>query len=250
MKNYEVIRYPDNQISVKVLSFPAFITFRVASYEDLFILKSIVDVYRYYGHSLSTLTIPCLFGQRSDMRFSENQSFDLKNICEFINSLNIPRVKVFDAHSNVSTGILNNCERIGPDYYVQKALQEIKAFCYLVSPDAGAYKKVFKYSENFNLPVVAANKFRDLDGNITLNIMGNVDGQNCLIVDDLLDGGYTFHLLAEKLKEQGAKKVYLYISHAYFNKGVDFTPHIDHFYCTDSVKEIIDPKVTQFKFIH
>lgn len=248
MENYEVIRYPDGQISVKVKSFPAYIAVKIASYEDLFILKSIVDVYRHKRKEIWSLSIPCLFGQRSDMRFSEDQSFDLKNICDFINSLEIPHVEIFDPHSNVCLGMINGSEKKEPYEFVVRALKDLENYdCCLVSPDAGAYKKVFKYGEKLNLPVIAANKFRDLKGNITLNILGDVKGKSCLIIDDLLDGGYTFHLLGEKLKEQGAHKVYLYISHAYFNKGVDFTPHIDHFYCTDSVKEIIHPKVTQFK---
>src|SRR5688572_4973534 len=76
---YELIRYPDGQISVKLTEFPAYFTFRIASYEDLFLLKSIVDVYKYNKKEIWSVMVPCFFGQRSDMRFSENQSFDLKN---------------------------------------------------------------------------------------------------------------------------------------------------------------------------
>lgn len=248
--NYEVIHYPDGQISVKVNEFPANITVRIASYEDLFILKSIIDVYKYKGKELWSVTIPCLFGQRSDMRFSQNQSFDLKNICDFINSMNIPHVEIFDPHSNGALDMINGSEKISSFEYIKKVLTDINGYAgntVLVSPDAGAYKKVFKYGEEFNLPVIAANKFRDLHGKITLNILGDVKGKDCLIVDDLLDGGYTFHLLGGQLAAQEAGKIYLYISHAYFNKGVDFTPYIDHFYCTNSVKDIVHEKITQFK---
>lgn len=249
-ENYEIVRYPDNQISVKMTEFPTDFTIRIASYEDLFVLQSIVDVYLYNRKPLLSITIPCFFGQRSDVRFGENQSFDLGNICDFINQMDIPTIKILDPHSTVLTGIIKGAVKISSFEYVKTVLTDINGYLgntVLVSPDAGAYKKVFKYAEDLNFPVVAANKFRDLQGKITLNILGDVKGKNCLIVDDLLDGGYTFHLLGKELKEQGAEKVYLYISHAYFNKGVDFTPYIDHFYCTDSVKEINHPKITQFK---
>jgi len=64
------------------------------------------------------------------------------------------------------------------------------------------------------------------------------------------DGGYTFYLLAKQLKEQGASNVYLYISHAYFNKGFDLLKeYINHVYCTNSVKDINDSFVTQVKII-
>jgi len=247
----KVIKYPDGQVNVQINDVESKISMRINSYEDLFILKSIKEISDYTNRSkYKELFIPCLFGQRSDRRFSENESFGLKIICDFINSMNFNRVKIFDPHSDVSLALINNSEKISSFEYVKTALTDL---CYkdivLVSPDAGAYKKVFKYAEDLNLPLVAANKFRDLKGEVTLNILGDVKGKNCLIADDILDGGYTFHLLAKQLKEQGALKVYLYTSHAYFNKGVDFTGYIDHFYCTNSVKDIEDKKVTQFKVI-
>lgn len=246
----KIITYPDSQLNVQINDFNPIIKLRINSYEDLFILKSISDVYKFNNKPLDNLIIPCLFGQRSDRRFQENESFGLKIICDFINSFDFKRVEIFDSHSDVSLALINNSEKHSSFEYVENVIESINnKNLVLVSPDAGAYKKVFKYAEDLNLPLVAANKFRDLKGEITLNILGDVKNKKCLIIDDLLDGGYTFHLLAKQLKEQGADKVYLYISHAYFNKGVDFTEYIDHFYCTNSIKDIESPKVTQFKFI-
>jgi len=254
--NFKVIKYPDGQINIQVDDFLPKVEIRINSYEDLFILKSIADVYKLHNKELSELIVPCLFGQRSDRRFQENESFGLKLICDFINSFGFKKVSLFDTHSDVSLALIDNSRKISSFQYVDESLSEISKFgitvnkdLVLVSPDAGAYKKVFKYAEDLNLPLVAANKFRDLKGNVTLNILGDVIGKNCLIVDDILDGGFTFHLLAKQLKEQGASKVYLYVSHAYFNKGVDFSEYIDHFYCTNSIKDIKDKKVTQFKII-
>jgi len=249
---YERIRYPDGQISAKLtdLNPPYQVTERINSYEDLIFIKAIADAMSYMQRPLNHLYIPCLFGQRSDARFSPTQSLDLKIITDIINSCGFKAVTVFDPHSTVGPNLITNCN-------TESSLPKVEQVLYhlhlkkidnvtLVSPDAGAYKKVFKYAEYFNLPLVAANKFRDLKGKITLNILGDVKDKDCLIVDDLLDGGHTFHLLAEQLKQQGANKVFLYVSHAYFNKGIDFTPYIDHFYCTNSVKNITHEKVTQF----
>ena len=251
----KIINYPDGQVNVQTEGGQEYeIKMRINSYEDLFILKSYCDATdNYYQTPNSSLFIPCLFGQRSDVRFVKKESFGLKVITDFINSMNFKRVKIFDPHSNVSLALINNSEKVSSFDYVEKTCLHISKGSWkdfmLVSPDAGAYKKVFKYAEDLALPLVAANKFRDLEGNITLNILGDVKDKTCLIVDDLLDGGYTFHLLAKQLKEQGANKVYLYVSHAYFNKGINFTDYIDHFYCTNSVKDIEDIKVTQFKIV-
>ncbi len=257
----KIIKYPDSQINVQIedsVDRLKTVKYRIDSYEDLFVLKSFVEARNHYygGLMFTKLFIPCLFGQRSDRRFQEHESFGLKVICDFINSMNFSKVEIFDSHSDVSLALINNSVKISSKQRVEETVLEISRLgvnttrdLVLISPDAGAYKKVFKYAEDLSLPLVAANKFRDLKGEVTLNILGDVKGKNCLIVDDILDGGFTFHLLAKQLKEQGANKVYLYISHAYFNKGINFSDYIDHFYCTNSVKNIEDPKVTQFKII-
>lgn len=249
MEHYKVIDYPDGQLNVEVLEFKQSFTFRIESYKDLFVLKSIVEVYNYNKKPIIAITIPCLFGQRSDRRFKDNESFGLKIITDFINDLNIPFVHILDTHSDVSLALINNSDKVSSFEFIVKTLQDIKQFCYLVSPDSGAYKKVFSIAESLNLPLVAANKFRDLNGKITLNITGDVKDKECLILDDIADGGYTFYLLAKQLKELGASKVYLYVTHGYFNKGFDLLKeYIDHIYCTDSVKTIENNNyVTQFK---
>lgn len=249
---YEIIKYPDSQISVKLtdISYPYCIYERINSYEDIIKVKAIVEALDFNHIKNRHLRIPCLFGQRSDRRFDKLQSFDLKVIADIINSCNFMDVEIFDPHSDVSLALINNSFKRDALEYIKFAIEDIGTDnLVLVSPDAGAYKKVFKYGEELKLPVMAANKYRDLKGNVTLNILGDVRDKNCLIIDDLLDGGFTFHVLGEKLKEQGANKVFLYISHAYFNKGVNFTTNIDHFYCTNSVKDIENELVTQYKII-
>jgi ribose-phosphate pyrophosphokinase len=193
-----------------------------------------------------------LFGQLSDRRFNVDESFDLKNICEFINSCNFSQVSVLDPHSDVPEALLNNFRKILPNDYIYNSITDIidkedRSQVTLVSPDAGAYKKVFKLAEEWKHPLVAANKFRDRDGNINLVVLGDVKGLNCLIVDDICLGGRTFKILAEKLREQGANKVFLYVSHAHFFNGFDLG--LDHIYCTNSVKDIENELVTQFKVV-
>lgn len=254
---YEKIRYPDGQVSAKILSrdINDVIIERISSYEDLFFIKSIAEACRY---DRVRLFIPCLFGQRSDRRFDHRQSFDLKIIAEFINSCNFTEVTIFDPHSNISLALINNSVKKSPDFYITESLYNIESaykhvnehYLTLVSPDAGAYKKVFTYGEECNLPVVAAVKHRDLEGKVDLTFTGDVKDRECLIIDDLCDGGYTFIVLAKKLREQGATKVYLYVSHGYFSKGLDvFDGLIDHIFCTNSVKDINDPRVTQYKIV-
>lgn len=267
MGRFERIRYPDGQISAKFIP-PLYlmkIKERINSYEDLMFVRSIAEIIQSHpdlpGTEKFTLNIPCLFGQRSDRRFSEDNSFDLKLIAEIINDCKFKRVEIFDPHSDVALAMINNSVRVSSFGYVQKAASDLverklledghygKGDLVLVSPDAGAYKKVFDYGTQLGLPVMAAVKHRDLEGNVELKFIGDVSGKDCLIVDDLCDGGYTFIVLADALRKQGARRVYLYISHGLFSKG--FAPlfdKIDHIYCTNSVKDVDMESTFEFTF--
>lgn len=256
MGKFEKIKYPDGQVGAKwvgdlsVIHNVAVIKERINSYEDLAYVRAIADILEYHKSECS-LEIPCLFGQRSDRRFSDDASFDLRFITDTINSCNFLNVTVLDPHSDVCMALLRNSHKKTSFPYVQDSVLDIRRRMYeeglsssgddilLVSPDAGAYKKVFEYGEKLNLPVMGAMKHRDKDGKIDLMFSHDVEGKDCLIVDDLCDGGYTFELLGKALKEHKARKVYLYVSHGLFSKGfTNLYEIIDHIYCTNSVKDI------------
>jgi ribose-phosphate pyrophosphokinase len=250
---YNVIEYPDGQITVNVecVTQTHFVE-RVQSYKDLFRLKSLSDAFYYVNGYYPSVSIPCLFGQQSDRRFSPYESFDLKNICQFINSCNFSQVEVFDPHSDVPEALLNNFVKKSPDNFIFNSITDIiskeeYSNVVLVSPDAGAYKKVYKLAEKWSHDLVAANKSRDRFGNINLTVAGDVKNKICLIVDDIAVGGKTFTVLAEKLLTLGASSVYLYVSHGYFVKGFDELNILKGIYCTDSIKEIKHDLVTQYK---
>ena len=51
--------------------------------------------------------------------------------------------------------------------------------------------------------------------------MVDIQNKTILIIDDICDGGMTFKLTAERLKELGAKEVHLYVTHGIFSKGLE-----------------------------
>lgn len=111
----------------------------------------------------------------------------------------------------------------------------------LVSPDKGSVDKVKKLQQSLDFGfrksthVCIANKTRDVStGKIvdtTLTSTTDLQGKVCWIIDDICDGGGTFIPLAEKLKQNGAIKVNLFVSHGIFSKGLDiFKGIIDNLY--------------------
>ena len=117
----------------------------------------------------------------------------------------------------------------------------------LVSPDAGAYKKVFDVAKEFKIEkIITATKVRDLEtGNIIRTDIPVLDQHNNLkyvIVDDICDGGRTFIELAKAIKDsRPTAEIYLVVTHGIFSFGFDFlVQYFDGIYCTNSVKDIRD----------
>lgn len=248
---YNVKQFKDGQVTAQIIETGNIhIKIRGNSYTDLFKAASIKEAWDAENAlnktTVATLTIFCLIGQRSDRRFNKGESFDLKVICNFINTMKFDKVSILHPHSPISLALINNSEKISHIKFVKKAFNKIGKPV-LVSPDAGAYKTTHEIAEALNADLVPSNKVR-VNGAPVISIQGNVKNEECLIVDDLADGGRTFKYLAKALKEQGASKVHLYVTHAQFNYGFDeLKETIDHVYCTNSYKDIDDDFVTQYK---
>lgn len=251
--NYEIKKYKDGQVTAKLTAEgDLLVKLRGNTYEELFAAASVKEawdaVHSLKKNAVAVLELYSLIGQRSDRRFHTHESFDLKVIAKFINSLNFDKVALFHPHSAISLALIENSVSISHLQYVQKACAAI-GNPVLISPDAGAYKTTHEIAEQLHTDLIPSNKVR-INGVPFIDIQGDVNGKKCLIVDDMADGGRTFKLLADELKAQGASKVYLYVSHAQFNYGFEeLKQAIDHIYCTNSYKDIADEYVTQYKVV-
>lgn len=249
---YTIKKFKDHQVAATIIEEgDLHVKMRGNTYEDLFKAASIKEAWDAIlenKNKLATLTIYCLIGQRSDRRFHENESFDLKVISKFINSMNFDAVKILHPHSSVSLALIDNSSEINSFEYVQKAFHKIGTPV-LISPDAGAYKTTHEMAEKLKADIIPSNKIR-IDGVPQIKIQGDVKNKTCLLVDDLADGGRTFKLLADELKKQGANNVFLYVTHGQFNYGFEeLKKSIKHIFCTNSYKDIQDDFVTQYKVI-
>ena len=249
---YEIKEFSDGQVSAEIIQGGDIrVRIKGTSYADLFEAAAVKNAFdsvhaMIKPKATATLEIDCLIGQRSDRRFEKQVSFDLKIIAAFINSMKYDRVNIMHPHSDATCILIDNAYAIKPTEYIGRALADMDATV-MVSPDAGAYKYTYDIAEKLQMELVAANKVR-IDGEPAITVQGDVKGKDCLIVDDIADGGRTFVALAKKLKEQGASKVCLYVTHGMFHYGFnELKEHIDHIYCTNSYREIKDEYITQFK---
>ena len=196
---------------------------RLNSSDDVMFLCLAVDALRNMGVKQIEAFFPYLPYARQDRVMVPGEPLSVKVFANLINSLKLDRVTVFDAHSDVSVALLDNCRNI-PNYnMVAYFLESLNLIDYtLVSPDLGAYKKVDKLAEKLKYKgqIATGIKVRDLaSGKITKSDINtdDLEGKACVVVDDICDGGRTFIELATALKAKNAGDLYFIASHGIFS---------------------------------
>ncbi|SHG41364.1 ribose-phosphate diphosphokinase [Pedobacter caeni] len=199
------------------------------------------DALRRNGSKSISVFIPYLPYARQDRVMVGGEPLSIKVMCNLINSCNFEKVYVFDVHSEVSLALLDNCELI-TNYSLAKQVLSSHADYLLVSPDAGALKKIYKLAEAlaYHNDIILCNKVRDVSNGKIKQITVDQDdlgGKDCFIIDDICDGGATFVGVAKELKKRNAGKVSLIVSHGIMSHGeAELVDWVDHIYTTDSIK--------------
>ena len=268
---FKISQFPDGQQDIVITSYihggievtnlkdlfatlPVQIKSPFNSFRDLEIIIAATKALRRAGVNVIHLYIPYLLGARSDRQFVEGgNSYLVDVIAPIINAQDYKSVTVVDVHSDVAAACIKNLKAIKNTELVKFALDSIDTKdVTLISPDAGAYKKIFDVAKEFGIKhVITANKVRDLATGNILSTEIPVDtepGQKTfVIVDDICDGGRTFIELAKAIQAKRPKaiyndKIYLIVTHGIFSAGFDeLGKYFNGIYCTTSVKWINYP---------
>ena len=197
------------------------------------------------------LYTPYFIGARSDRKFLNGQSNYLKTvICPIINSQNFNRVTILDPHSDVLEACLNNFDKVSNVDFASTAIKYyVEGDLTLISPDAGALKKIYDVSKAIDCKnVIVANKLRDMETSkiIRTEVPGLDDtpgSKNFVICDDICDGGRTFIEIAKAIQDVRPKaifndKIYLCVTHGIFSAGFEeLEKYFTAIFTTNSVKE-------------
>jgi ribose-phosphate pyrophosphokinase len=268
-EEYDAFVFPGGEVHFKIhkptvlyVSNGIRIISRINSANDLMLLILAVETIKKDGYTgMLEVVFPYMPYQQADRDFSFGECFSLQTVCKLLNTLDVDRYYIFDPHSDVSPALLKKTTTIDNSKYIEQVLLNIRqeqtesledTLC-IISPDAGAYKKIGKLCSKLDWrgELVAANKYRSIStGNIESLELSKQDfeGKDVLIIDDICIGGRTFIKLAEKLKELNAGRLFLAISHGVFSNGFrELNECFDAIYCTDSYFDIEDPN---FLLIH
>ncbi len=229
------------------------ITHRVKSFNDMGLLLVAVNALRNMDVTHIELFIPYFPGARQDRIMTNGEALTVKVYANLINNLGLNKITVFDPHSDVTPALLNNCKVINNFKFIEQVTEILKNDnLLLISPDAGALKKIYKLAEYLEkYEIIECSKSRNIK---TRQLSGfkvytdDLKGKDCLIVDDICDGGRTFLGLAKALKAKNAGKLYLAVSHGIFSKGVNqLEKEFEIIFTTNSFPStIIDESVMNF----
>jgi ribose-phosphate pyrophosphokinase len=238
--NFTINHFPDGQQSVTLHLDTAFnsareigtvlISSRLNNFRDLELIICATAALRNNGIDKIGLYVPYFIGARSDRRFSPGDVHYLKQVVgPIINAQKFFSVVVLDPHSDVLEACIDNLEKIDNSILVNTALEELNKKpenIVLVSPDAGAYKKIFDVAKKFQIPnLITASKVRDLSSGKILrteipDISSYTESHSFIIVDDICDGGRTFIELAKEIRKHNAiSDIHLIVTHGIFSQG-------------------------------
>jgi len=247
--------FPDSQPHIKIdiasvsglkRSEPLKMLTRISNTNDLLLALFVKNTLDYLEFEKIELSISYLIAARMDRVMLDGEPFSLKVVAGILNQARFHRINIFDPHSEVTTALIEHSYSISNHLFVKDALDDYfsknpkTSFC-LVSPDAGALKKIHNLAQYLQVEdVVECMKERDLKTGALTNFKTtttDLSSQSCFIIDDICDGGGTFAGTAKMLKEKGAKKVVLIVSHGIFSKGPDID-FVDEIYTTDSFRKV------------
>ena len=191
--------------------------------DHLMELLIISDALRRSSAKRITAVIPYFGYARQDRRASGRTPISAKLVANLITEAGVDRVLTVDLHAGQIQGFFD----IPTDNLFAAPLmaRDIKEHMntsnvMVVSPDVGGVVRARALAKRIDAPLAIVDKRRERAGESeVMNIIGDVAGRSCILVDDIVDSGGTLCNAADALLAKGAKEVYAYITHGVLSGG-------------------------------
>ncbi|HEX2137638.1 MAG TPA: ribose-phosphate pyrophosphokinase [Microvirga sp.] len=205
--------------------------------EDVFVIQStsfpandhlmelliIIDALRRSSARRITAVIPYFGYARQDRKPGPRTPISAKLVANLITRAGVDRVLTLDLHAGQIQGFFD----IPTDnlFSAPVMVRDIKERLdggnrMVVSPDVGGVVRARALAKRIDAPLAIVDKRRERPGESeVMNIIGDVSGRSCILVDDIVDSGGTLVNAADALLANGAKEVYAYITHGVLSGG-------------------------------
>jgi ribose-phosphate pyrophosphokinase len=191
--------------------------------DHLMELLIIIDALRRASARRITAVIPYYGYARQDRKVGPRTPISAKLVANLITRAGVDRVLTLDLHAGQIQGFFD----IPTDnlFAAPVIMRDIKerfdlSKVIVVSPDVGGVVRARGLAKRIDAPLAIIDKRREQPGESEVaNVIGEVAGGVCILVDDIVDSGGTLVNAADALLEKGAKEVYGYITHGVLSGG-------------------------------
>ena len=184
--------------------------------DNLMELLIMVDAMKRASAGSINAVIPYYGYARQDRKAKARDPITAKLVADLLVAAGVDRVITMDLHANQIQGYFDIPvdHMIGlptlTEYFIKKEMEDVV----IVSPDHGSVPRARNMAERMNCPIAIVDKRRpEPNKSEIMNIIGDIKGKNCIILDDMIDTAGTITNAANALKEMGAKDVYACATH-------------------------------------
>ncbi|MBI5020893.1 MAG: ribose-phosphate pyrophosphokinase [Ignavibacteriales bacterium] len=209
--------------------------------ENLIELLVLIDAAKRASARRITAVIPYFGYARQDRKDQPRVSITAKLIANLVTTAGADRVITMDLHAPQIQGFFDipvdhlYSSAVYTSFFAKNNIPDLT----VVSPDVGGIKMARAFARRLNAELVLIDKRRPKPNEVeVMNVIGNVNNRNILIVDDLIDTAGTFCNAVKALRNAGAKKIYGACTHPLFSGGAIErikASDVEMIYVTDSI---------------
>lgn len=185
--------------------------------QNLMELLIMLDTFKRASAERVTAVIPYFGYARSDKKDRPRVPIAAKLIANLINTAGTDRILTLDLHASQIQGFFDipvdhlYAAPVIVKYFQDNPIEDLV----VVAPDTGGAERARAYAKRLDAGLVLVDKRRE-KANVAevMNVVGDVEGKNCLIVDDMCDTGGTICKVAAALNANGANDIFACFSHA------------------------------------
>jgi ribose-phosphate pyrophosphokinase len=182
-----------------------------------------IDAFKRASAMQVTAVIPFFSYAKGDKKDEPRVSIRARVCADAIEAAGADRVLTMDLHSPQIQGFFKipvdhlYAMPVLAEYFRKKNIPNLV----IASPDVGFSKQAKRFAETMRAPLVIGNKMRSAHDERAeiLEVIGEVEGKNVLVVDDFTISGGTLIEMARACKSRGARDVYACVSHGVFSQG-------------------------------
>jgi ribose-phosphate pyrophosphokinase len=186
---------------------------------NLMELLIMIDAFKRASAGRITAVIPYYGYARQDRKVKARDPITAKLVADLLTAAGAHRVLTMDLHAAQIQGYFNIPvdhllgAPILAEHFISKGLID-KEDLVVVSPDLGSVTRARKFADNLHAPIAIIDKRRP-KANVSeiMNIIGDIEGKVCILIDDMIDTAGTIANAANALKDLGAKNVYACCTH-------------------------------------